>query len=93
MYVTEVSPRLTSSVTDAVIEEVKAWQRSGHNSLSGHRHQPGRQEGGAGPVDRPDRRCHALVAGRLRIEEPGRADIFIACVDGLKGFPEAIEAV
>ena len=23
----------------------------------------------------------------------GVADIFIACVDGLKGFPEAIEAV
>ena len=48
MYVIEVSPRLTSSLTDAVIEEVKAWQRSGHNSLSGHRHQSGRQEGALG---------------------------------------------
>jgi transposase-like protein len=32
-------------------------------------------------------------AGRHRAEEPWRAGHFIACVDDLKGFPEAIEMV
>lgn len=32
-------------------------------------------------------------AGCDRTEEQGVKDIFIACVDGLKGFPEAIESV
>ena len=44
-------------------------------------------------MDRPDGRRQVLVAGRHRIEEPGCAGQLIACVDGLKGFPEAIEAV
>jgi putative transposase len=35
-----------------------------------------------------------LDAGHYRTEESRRAeDIFIVCVDGLKGFPEAIEAI
>ncbi len=35
--------------------------------------------------------CHWQVVTEL--ENRGVQDIFIACVDGLKGFPEAIEAV
>ena len=35
--------------------------------------------------------CHWQVVTELK--NRGVQDIFIACVDGLKGFPEAIEAV
>ena len=41
----------------------------------------------------PDRGCQVLAAGCDRTAQPGRADIFIACVDGLKGASDAIEAV
>jgi putative transposase len=118
MYGTEVSPTLISSVTDAVLEEVRAWQSRPLDALY--------------PVVYLD--CiHVKVrdAGAVRIKavylalgidlagqkqllgmwiaqtegakfwlqvvtelkNRGVADIFIACVDGLKGFPEAIEAV
>jgi len=118
MYGAEVSPTLISSVTDAVIEEVKAWQ--------------GRPLDAVYPIVYLD--CiHVKVrdAGAVRVKavylaiginlsgekevlglwiaqtegakfwlqvvtelkNRGVQDIFIACVDGLKGFPEAIEAV
>ncbi len=118
MYSAEVSPALISSVTDAVIEEVKTWQA--------------RPLDGVYPIVYLD--CiHVKVrdAGAVRVKavylalginlagekellgiwiaqtegakfwlqvvtelkNRGVQDIFIACVDGLKGFPEAIEAV
>ncbi|MBI4808485.1 MAG: IS256 family transposase [Nitrosomonadales bacterium] len=118
MYGTEVSPTLISSVTDAVIEEVKAWQSRPLDALY--------------PIVYLD--CiHVKVrdAGAVRakavylalginmagekellgiwiaqtegakfwlqvvteLKNRGVQDIFIACVDGLKGFPEAIETV
>lgn len=118
MYGTEVSPSLISSVTDAVIEEVKAWQSRPLDTLY--------------PIVYLD--CiHVKVrdAGAVRakavylalginmsgekallgiwiaqtegakfwlqvvteLKNRGVQDIFIACVDGLKGFPEAIETV
>ena len=118
MYGTEVSPTLISAVTDAVIDEVKAWQVRPLDALY--------------PVVYLD--CiHVKVrdAGAVRVKavylvlginlagekellglwiaqtegakfwlqvvtelkNRGVQDIFIACVDGLKGFPEAIEAV
>ena len=118
MYGTEVSPTLISSVTDAVMEEVKAWQARPLDELY--------------PIVYLD--CiHAKVrdSGAVRVKavylalgvnlhgqkellglwvaqtegakfwlhvvtelkNRGVQDIFIACVDGLKGFPEAIEAV
>jgi len=118
MYGTEVSPTLISSVTDAVIEEVKAWQSRPLDTLY--------------PIVYLD--CiHVKVrdAGSVRakavylalginmagekellgiwiaqtegakfwlqvvteLKNRGVQDIFIACVDGLKGFPEAIETV
>lgn len=116
MYGAEVSPSLISSVTDAVIEEVKAWQSRPLDALY--------------PIVYLD--CiHVKVrdAGTVRakavylalginmagekellgiwiaqtegakfwlqvvteLKNRGVQDIFIACVDGLKGFPEAIE--
>lgn len=118
MYGTEVSPTLISSVTDAVIEDAKAWQSRPLDALY--------------PIVYLD--CiHVKVrdAGSVRVKavylalginlsgekellglwiaqtegakfwlqvvtelkNRGVTDIFIACVDGLKGFPEAIEAV
>jgi putative transposase len=118
MYGTEVSPALISSVTDAVMDEVKAWQA--------------RPLDGVYPIVYLD--CiHVKVrdAGAVRVKavylalginlagekellglwiaqtegakfwlqvvtelkNRGVQDIFIACVDGLKGFPEAIETV
>lgn len=118
MYGTEVSPTLISSVTDAVADEVKAWQSRPLDALY--------------PIVYLD--CiHVKVrdAGAVRakavylalginmagekellgiwiaqtegakfwlqvvteLKNRGVQDIFIACVDGLKGFPEAIETV
>ena len=117
MYGTEVSPSLISSVTDAVADEVKAWQsrpldaiypivymdcihvkvREGSVrvkavylaigiSMTGEKEVLGlwlAQTEGA--------KFWLQVVTELR--NRGVQDIFIACVDGLKGFPEAIETV
>ena len=117
MYGAEVSPSLISSVTDAVVDEVKAWQarpldpvypivyldcihvkvRDGAVrvkavylaigiTMSGEKEVLGlwlAQTEGA--------KFWLQVVTELR--NRGVQDIFIACVDGLKGFPEAIEAV
>jgi putative transposase len=118
MYGAEVSPTLISSVTDAVVDEVKAWQSRPLDALY--------------PIVYLD--CiHVKVrdAGSVRakavylalginlngekellgiwiaqaegakfwlqviteLKNRGVQDIFIACVDGLKGFPEAIETI
>jgi putative transposase len=117
MYGTEISPSLISSITDAVADEVKAWQarpldpvypivyldcihvkvREGAVrvkavylaigvNLAGEKEVLGlwlAQTEGA--------KFWLQVVTELR--NRGVQDIFIACVDGLKGFPEAIEAV
>jgi len=118
MYGTEVSPSLISSVTDAVSDEVKAWQARPLDplypilyldcihikvrdtgavrvkavylaigvNLSGHKEVLGlwiAQTEGA--------KFWLQVVTELK--NRGVQDIFIACVDGLKGFPEAIEVV
>ena len=114
---TEVSPTLISSVTDAVIEEVKTWQSRALDALypivyldcihvkvrdgsvrvkavylaiginlSGEKEVLGlwiAQTEGA--------KFWLQVVTELK--NRGVQDIFIAYVDGLKGFPEAIEAV
>jgi len=117
MYGAEVSPSLISSVTEAVVDEVKAWQarpldavypivyldcihvkvRDGAVrikavylaigiTLTGEKEVLGlwlAQTEGA--------KFWLQVVTELK--NRGVQDIFIACVDGLKGFPEAIEAV
>ncbi|MHB1117414.1 IS256 family transposase [Sideroxydans sp.] len=118
MYGTEVSPTLISSVTDAVIEEVKAWQSRPLDALYpivylDCIHVKVRDSGSV--------RAKAVylalginMAGEkellgiwiaqtegakfwlqvvTELKNRGVQDIFIACVDGLKGFPEAIETV
>jgi putative transposase len=118
MYGTEVSPTLISSVTDAVIEEVKAWQSRPLDALYpivylDCIHVKVRDTGSV--------RAKAVylalginMAGEkellgiwiaqtegakfwlqvvTELKNRGVQDIFIACVDGLKGFPEAIETI
>ena len=119
-YDVEVSPTLISEVTDAVLDEVKAWQK--------------RPLGALYPVVYLDcifvklrvdgvvrtqavyvaiainlqglKEVLGLWVGReqkegakfwlsvlTELKQRGAEDVFIFCVDGLKGFPEAIEQV
>jgi putative transposase len=118
MYGAAVSPTLISSITESVLEEVKAWQARplepvypilyldclfiklrenggvmnkavyvaiGVN-LEGHKEVLGlwfSQNEGA----------KFWLGVITELKNRGVQDVLIACVDGLKGFPEAIEAV
>ena len=118
IYGIEVSPSLISTVTDAVLDEVREWQ--------------GRPLDAVYPILYLDAlqvkvKAHGRVANKAiylafgvnvhglkevlgiwaaetegakfwmqvisELKNRGVQDIFIACVDGLKGFAEAIEAV
>jgi len=118
IYGVEVSPSLISEVTDAVIEEVKAWQTRPLEPLYPilfldalmvkMRHE-GRVENRAVYVaigiDLDGRKdVLGLWTSRnegakfwlqvlTELHNRGVKDVFIACVDGLKGFPEAIETM
>ena len=117
IYGTEVSPDLISKITDAMLEDAKAWQnrplerlypivyldalavkiREGHAvrnyacyvalgvNLDGQRDVLGlwfqRTEGAKFWL-------HVLT----ELKQRGVADVLFFCVDGLTGFPEAIEA-
>ena len=117
MYGTEVSPSLISSVTDAVSDEVKAWQarpleaiypivyldcihvkvREGAVRVKavylaiGITMTGEKEVLGLWLAQTEGAKFWLQVVTELR--NRGVQDIFIACVDGLKGFPEAIEAV
>ncbi len=118
LYGVEVSPMLISNVTDAVLEDVKAWQSRPLAALYPILYFDAlfiksRQDG---PVKN---RAVYLALGINRqgekellglwlaetegakfwltvfteLKNRGMQDCFIACVDGLKGLPEAVEAV
>jgi putative transposase len=118
MYGVEVSPTLISSVTDAVMDEVKAWQSRPLDALypivyMDCIHVKVRDNGavrvkalylaigvnldgmkevlGLWMAQTEGAKFWLQVVTELK--NRGAADIFIACVDGLKGFPDAIEAV
>ena len=117
MYGAEVSPSLISSVTDAVAEEVKAWQarplepiypivyldcihvkvRDGAVRVKavylaiGITMEGNKEVLGLWLAQTEGAKFWLQVVTELR--NRGVQDIFIACVDGLKGFPDAIEAV
>src|ERR1700733_7770781 len=118
MYGVEVSAGLISEVTDAVMEEVKAWQSRPLEPVYAivyldalyvkMRHE-GRGENRAVyvaiGVDLEGRKdvlglwtsgnegAKFWLAVLTELKNRGIRDIFIACVDGLKGFPQAIESV
>jgi putative transposase len=118
MYKVEVSPALISTVTDAVMEEVKAWQSrpleavypivyldalvvkirdGGHVrnraiyvvigvNMQGHKEVLGLWAGQA-------EGAKFWLQVLTELKNRGMSDVYIACVDGLTGFPEAIATV
>jgi putative transposase len=118
IYGVEVSPSLISEVTDAVIEELKAWQSRPLEPLYPilfldalmvkMRHE-GKVENRAVYVaigiDLDGRKdvlglwtsanegAKFWLQVLTELRNRGMKDVFIACVDGLKGFPQAIETV
>lgn len=118
IYGVEVSPELISTVTDGVLEEVKAWQQRPLDAvyavvyldaLMVHVRSDGRVHKRAIYLAVGlNLAGHKDVLGLWAAESEGAKfwlsvitdlknrgvqDILIACVDGLKGFPEAIAAV
>jgi putative transposase len=118
MYGVEVSPALISTVTDAVMDEVKAWQNRPLEPIYGlvfldalyvkMRHE-GRVENRAVyvalGVDLEGRKevlglwtssnegAKFWLGVLTELKNRGVKDVLIACVDGLKGFPQAVETV
>ena len=118
IYGVEVSPALISNVTEAVQDEVRAWQNrpleplypivyldalyvrmrdNGHVqnravyvaigvNLEGYKEV-------LGLWTSANEGAKFWLQVLTEIHNRGVKDIFIACVDGLKGFPEAIETV
>jgi putative transposase len=118
MYGVEVSAGLISEVTDAVLEEVKAWQNRPLEPLYGivyldalyvkMRHEGRVDNRAVYTAIGIDLEGHKEVLGLwtnategakfwltvlTELRNRGVKDLFIVCVDGLKGFPQAIEAV
>jgi putative transposase len=118
MYGVDVSAALISSVTEAVMEEVKTWQsrplEETYAILYLDALRVKIREGG----HVQNRAIYVAIAVNMQgnkevlglwaaenegakfwlqiltdIQNRGAKDFFIACVDGLKGFPEAIESV
>jgi putative transposase len=118
MYQVEVSPSLISEVTDAVIEEARAWQNRPLEPFYGvvfldalyvkMRHE-GRVENRAvyvalginleGRKDVLGLWTSATEGAKFwlnvltELRNRGVRDIYLVCVDGLKGFPQAIESL
>jgi putative transposase len=118
IYGVNVSPALISSVTDAVQEEVRAWQNRPlealypilyMDALYVKMRENGRVENRAvhvaigvnmegckevlGLWTSPNEGAKFWLHVMTELQTRGVKDVFIACVDGLKGFPEAIESV
>jgi putative transposase len=118
IYGVEVSPDLISTVTDAVIDEVRAWQTRPLDSLYPILYldalvvkvkDQGRVSNKAiylaigvngsglkevlGMWASETEGAKFWLAIITELRNRGVKDLFIACVDGLKGFPEAIETV
>src|SRR3977135_1469883 len=118
LYGTEVSPTLISSITDAVLDEVRTWQARPLASVYPILYfdalfVKSREEGavqtkavslalgvtmdgekellGLWLSESEGAKCWLSVFTER--QNRGVTDCFIACVDGLKGLPEAIEAV
>jgi putative transposase len=118
IYQVEVSPALISSVTDAVVEEVKTWQNRPLDTLYPILYLDALQVKVRDGAHIRNKAIYLAIGINLQgvkevlglwvaqtegakfwlqivteLKNRGVSDIFIACVDGLKGFPEAIETV
>lgn len=117
MYGTEVAPSLISSVTDAVVDEIAAWQSRPLDPVWPFLFLDAlvikvREQGvvqnksaylalGVGVDGRKEILGLWLESTEgakfwlkviTELKNRGVQDVFIACCDGLKGFPQAIEA-
>src|ERR1017187_3526292 len=90
IYGVEVSPTLISNVTDAVLDEVRAWQNRPVYVAIGITMEGHKEVLGLWTSANEGAKFWLSVLNELKTR--GVEDIFIACVDGLKGFPQAIEA-
>src|SRR5258706_3866052 len=118
LYGTEISPTLLSSITDAVLDEVRTWQARPLASVYPILYfdalfVKSREEGAVqtkavylalGVTMDGEKELLALCLSEnegakfwlsvfTELQNRGVQDCFIACVDGLKGLPDAIEAV
>ncbi len=118
IYGVEVSPDMISTVTDAVIDEVRAWQSRPLDpiypilyldALQVKVKDQGRVSNKAiylaigvnmsgikevlGMWASENEGAKFWLSIITELKTRGVKDIFITCVDGLKGFPEAIEAI
>ncbi len=118
IYGVEVSPSLISTVTDAVLDEVRAWQSRPLDAVYpilyldalqvkvksqgrvvnkaiylafGVNLQGLKEVLGMWAAETEGAKFWLSVVTELK--NRGVQDVYIACVDGLKGFPEAIEAI
>ena len=118
MYQVEVSPSLISEITDAVMEDARAWQNRPLEAFYGvvfldalyvkMRHE-GRVENRAvyvaigitlegrkevlGLWTNASEGAKFWMNVLTELRNRGVKDIYLVCVDGLKGFPQAIEAI
>ena len=118
IYQVEVSPSLISSVTDAVIEEVRTWQNRPLGEFYPILYLDALQVKVRDGAHVRNKAVYLAIGVNLdgmkevlgmwiaqtegakfwlqivtELNNRGVKDILIACVDGLKGFPEAIETV
>ena len=118
MYGVDVSPGLISNVTEAVMEEVKAWQSRPLDEVYPILYMDALRVKVRDGAHVQNKAIHVAIAVNLaghkevlglwaaqnegakfwlqvltELQNRGVKDIFIACVDGLKGFPEVIESV
>jgi putative transposase len=118
IYGLEVSPALISTVTDSVLDEVRAWQSRPLDAVYPILYLDALQVKVKSQGRVTNKAIYLAFGVNLQglkevlgmwasesegakfwmqivteIKNRGVTDIFIACVDGLKGFPEAIEAI
>ena len=118
IYAIEVSPTLISNVTEAVQDEVRAWQNRPLEPIYPILYMDALYVRMRDNGHVQNRAVHVAIGVNLEgykevlglwtsanegakfwlqvlteMKNRGIQDVFIACVDGLKGFPEAIEAV
>jgi len=118
IYSVEVSPDLISTVTDGVIDEVRAWQSRPLDAVYPILYLDALQVKVKDQGRVSNKAIYLAIGVNLHgtkevlgmwssetegakfwlsiiteLKNRGVRDIFIACVDGLKGFPEAIETI
>ena len=118
LYSTEVSPALISRVTDAVVDDVTAWQNRSLHTVYPIVYLDALVAKGRKERQVQNRAVYMALGINMdgekevlglwiaqtegakfwlgvmtELRNRGVQDIFVCCVDGLKGFPEAIETV